>query len=598
MTLLVVLLAAIAAVLSYRLLEEWGGRSWVPALCRATGWGTVVLLLANASCPAGVDRRPATVLLDASLSMQAAGGRWSEAAAAARRAGEVRLVGGAPGDTTASGGHSRLAGPIVAAQSAGRPVIVMTDGEIEDRDEIPGEVLAGTAIRVFERRPVADFALTRVEGTTRLTPSDTVRIDLEVQAFGGAPPRRLAVVLREGDRIWTRGAVDLDPGGRGRAALRTPLAGVSPGAHVLTVALADAHDSEPRDDARLLVVTVVRTPGVVLLASPPTWESRFLLETLRDVAALPVRGYLEMERGRWRREGDLRPAPMREVNEAVRRADLLVTLGTPGTGGAALLTGHARARWIWGSAGQRSGATGDWYLTVGPATPVSGAFAGLAADSFPPGTAIVDLTPGVRDWIGLSAQAGRRGASRPVLLGHDSAGVRQIVVGIEGLWRWRFQGGASEQAYRSLVAASVSWLLGGADPSAGRAHLRRDVVERGRPATFEWSGGGAPGPVEIEFTGPGTIRRDTLVFDGAGRADVYLPPGVWRYQFRRGGEGTMAVEEYSTEWLPAPRTLVVREASASGAANRVPVRTWLSLFGLAVVAFAGEWLARRRLGLR
>ncbi len=60
----------------------------------------------------------------------------------------------------------------------------------------------------------------------------------------------------------------------------------------------------------------------------------------------------------------------------------------------------------------------------------------------------------------------------------------------------------------------------------------------------------------------------------------------------------MVVEEYSTEWLPAPRTLAAREASASGAANRVPVRTWLSLFGLAVVAFTGEWLARRRLGLR
>jgi hypothetical protein len=65
-----------------------------------------------------------------------------------------------------------------------------------------------------------------------------------------------------------------------------------------------------------------------------------------------------------------------------------------------------------------------------------------------------------------------------------------------------------------------------------------------------------------------------------------------------GGDGTLAVEEYSDEWLPAPVTLAAHEAAVGPESSRVPLRGWLPLFGIAVAAFAGEWLARRRMGLR
>jgi hypothetical protein len=171
-------------------------------------------------------------------------------------------------------------------------------------------------------------------------------------------------------------------------------------------------------------------------------------------------------------------------------------------------------------------------------------------------------------------------------------------VGMAGLWRWAFRGGSSEQGYRGLVAASVSWLLGGADSAVGRARLVRDVVEQGRPANFEWIAGGTVEPVPIELTGGPGPRRDTLVFDGAGRAELLLPPGVWRYRLSGGGEGTVAVEEFSGELLPRARTLAPHEATATPAESRIPVRRWLWLFGLGVLAFSGEWLARRRMGLR
>ncbi|NOT07749.1 MAG: hypothetical protein HOP28_06010 [Gemmatimonadales bacterium] len=601
MPVLILLLAAAAAVLSYRLLEGWGPKSWVPALCRAGGWGAISLLIVNASCPARAGSEPALVLLDGSLSMIAGGGkgeegrgRWTEALALARSLGEVRIVGALPGDTLPTGGRSRLATAIAGARASNRRVIVVTDGEIEDADAIPPEALAGVEVRVLERKLSADLAITRLEGTTRITPADSLRLDLEVESFGTPGAKTVQVTAREGDRVWLRGAVVLDPAGRGRAVLQGPVPQVPAGAHTLTVALVGAADAEPRNDARLLVVTVVPTPGVVLLASPPTWESRFLLETLRDVSALPVRGYLETERGRWRRAGDLRPVPTAEVLDAARRADLLITLGTVGQ-----VPSRARSRWVWPPTVPAPGAIGDWYLSVPPATPVSGAFAGLAVDSFPPGTALSVLTPGPRAWTGLTAQLTRRGAVRPVMTGQDTAGVRRVVTAIDGLWRWAFRGGSSEQGYRALVASTVSWLLGGADSAAGRARLSRNVVQQGRPAIFEAVGAPDSGRViPIELSGPSGVRRDTLIFDGAGRAELLAPPGVWRYKLAGGGEGTLAVEEYSDEWLPAPRTLAAREASVAPAGERISLRTYVWLFALAVMAFAGEWFARRRLGLR
>ena len=595
MPVVIALVAALAALLSYRFLEEWTGRSWLPAGLRALGWGTLTLLLFNASCPSLRPAERPLVLLDGSLSMQAAGGRWAEALTLARDAGEVRLVGPPSPDSSPSAGRSRLAGALAAARAGGRPVIVISDGEIEDAGELPGEALRAAAIRLLPRRPLPDVALTRVEGTTRLTPGDSLRIEVEATSWG-LPARRLNLELREGTQLWLRGSAELDAGGRAMAILEGPLPSVAPGTHVLTAAIANAADSEPRDDARLLVVTVVPTPGIVLLASPPTWESRFLLETLRSVAAVPVRGYLETERGLWRRSGDLRPAPSNEVADAVRRADLLVTLGQEAPLARAT---RARGRWRW--LGSASAAPGDWYVAIagGGTAPVGAALGGLALDSFPPGTTVSEVGAGPRDWIALTAQAGRRGAARPVLIGRDSGRVRSMTTAIEGLWRWAFRGGSSEQGYRALVAASVSWLLGGSDSLTGRAQLQRQVVQRGRPAVFEWNPGGQPEPVPIEWTGPaGELVRDTLVFDGAGRAEALRPPGIWRYRLSGGGAGTLAVEDYSEEWPPG-RVALAEQAGASGATNsRSALRGWVWLFGLAVLAFAGEWFTRRKMGLR
>jgi len=123
-------------------------------------------------------------------------------------------------------------------------------------------------------------------------------------------------------------------------------------------------------------------------------------------------------------------------------------------------------------------------------------------------------------------------------------------------------------------------------------------VSNGRPLVFEWAGAGAARALPVRWSGGGGERADTLRFDGAGRALAWLPPGEYRWRLAGGGEGRAAVEAYSAELLPGPVTLTARDARVGRPAGRTSARDWLWLTALGVLALSGEWLARRRLGLR
>jgi len=208
------------------------------------------------------------------------------------------------------------------------------------------------------------------------------------------------------------------------------------------------------------------------------------------------------------------------------------------------------------------------------------------------------MQTGPRDWVALFAQLGRRGPERPAVFGRQDGRVRRVTVAVEGLWRWPFRGGSSEQSYRSLVAATASWLLGGADSAEGAARPVQAVVANGRPVIFEWLGSGPAVSQPVAWSGDAGQRTDTLHFGGDGRAHVWLAPGEYRYRLPGGAVGTVAVEEYSEEFLPRPVSLTAREGRAARPAGRSTAREWLWLFGICVLGLSGEWLARRRLGLR
>jgi hypothetical protein len=74
--------------------------------------------------------------------------------------------------------------------------------------------------------------------------------------------------------------------------------------------------------------------------------------------------------------------------------------------------------------------------------------------------------------------------------------------------------------------------------------------------------------------------------------------GRYRYRLTGGGEGTIAVEQYSDEWLPAPVVLDERPVPAVAQTRTTNSRSWIWLFGLCIAGLGGEWWTRRRLGLR
>ncbi len=595
--LLVVLAAAAVAAFTYLRLEGTGRRGWPALVCRTIAWAALGLLVLNVSCPASRNAFRPLVLLDGSLSMAGAGGRWAEARDSAARWGEVRRFGDERGgaDTTPDRGRSLLGPALLAASSSERPLLVVTDGEIEDAPDLPADVMARTGVRLFPRARAPDLAITRVTGPSRVTAGDSIPLEIDLETQGDSGPDTASVQILSGrTRIITR-RVKL-ANGRARATVVLPSAQVGPGDHLLEVSLVGWTDEEPRTDSRLHYISVAATPGVVLLAVPGDWDSRFLYRALRDVAQLPVRGFVRLDAEHWRSMNDLGAVPAARVRQAARRADLLVLKGA-----AAPFADGTIARGIlsWPApVAQDSELPGDWYLAADPGSPLAGAFLGQPVDSFPPAYELMPLEPAAGDWVALTAQLGRRGPPRPAVVGRQEGRIRRVVVGVDGLWRWAFRGGSSEESYRSWVAATASWLLGGADSVRGVARLARRVVENGRPLTFEWAGTGAPEPTAITWTGDGAPPPDTLRFDGSGHALVWLRPGAYHYRLSGGGSGTAAVERYSEEFRLRPVALTARDPKTPAATGRRSARDWPWLFALCVLALAGEWLARRRLGLR
>jgi len=585
-----VLAVALAAAVAW---WSWRGRladsvvaRWA-ALARAVGLAALLLLLLDPGLATHrVDTRP-LVLLDNSVSMHAAGGRAAEAARLAGSLGDTTSFGelarGEPG------GRSDLRDALAGAAAGGRPVVVVTDGEIGDVAAIPRDLLAQTTVHLLARTRGADIALTGVEAPLRLTAGDTLRIAVEALRTPDAPDTA-SIVVRDSTTVLLRAVARFGAGNRARIEMHGALPRGMQGERWLRVERVGAPDAEAGDDVRWLRLVVTPTPGVVVIAGTPDWDSRALYRTLKDVVEVPIRGYVELQHGQWRRMEDLRSVPASEVTAAAKSADLLAVRGD-----ASAWRGQGRARLFWPPATQ----VGDWYLGAGGVSPVSDAFAGVDPDSLPPAAAIGsvagDAAPG---WVGAVARLARRGTPQPVVSGREDRSGRTVVIGADGLFRWPFHGGVADQVWRSMIADAATWLLASPSADSMRARPVSPVTQRGRAVHFRWAGTGAPVALPIELHGPLGARSDTLRFDGAGEAALALGVGRYRYTLAGGGSGSFAVEPYADELVPAPVTLAEHQGIGGTAAPRRSLRELLWLFAIAIAGFGIEWMLRRKLGLR
>jgi hypothetical protein len=582
------------------------------AALRAAGVGALLLLIWNPTAVRlGVGDAPRLVLLDASLSMAGQGGHWAAALDTARALarGDVIWRFGArvtAFDTLAPrDGATRLAPALAAAAAHGGPVAIVNDGAISDRADAPADLLRFARIVVLPRTPFLDAFVSNVDGPGRVAAGDTIRLTVSYGVAGMRDARNgmrdaSLIVTSEGRRLTSR-RITLPDSGVLSTDLTLPASRIPhPGWTSLQVRLEGVSDSEPRDDARTVVLQVSAPPSIVLLASPPDWDTRFLAHALEDVAQAAVKVFVAADPGgtRWRDAATLAAVRPGEVARVVQGAALLVEAGDPATFARVTATG---ALLVW-PLGRRQ--EGDWYVQPPAASPLAGALAGVAWDSLPPVTALAELaSPSPADSsaaTALTARLARRGTPRVVIALSQRAGKRRAAIAAGGLYRWAFRGGASGEAYRALVAALTDWLLAGGAGSRERFVPVTNVVPNGLPVSWRWSGAGESRDVVLSLTSARGLYSDTLRFDAGGRAELWLPPGEYRYAAAEGPErGLIAVDTYSDEWRPAP-VVVAAQPGATGGGGRlagVALRDRWWLFVVAITAFAAEWAWRRRQGL-
>ena len=544
------------------------------------------------------------VLLDASLSMS--GAPWEAALDSARSRGRDALIWrfgtrvDAFDTTPPRDGATRLGPALEAAAGRAGQVIVVTDGEIDDAASIPADLLRRPRVILQPSAPEWDAYIANVDGSRHVTRSDTVRLRGGYGAGGkregGRGKGMASLEVRVGDRALASQRVTLPDSGMLEASITLPASRFPlPGWQVLEIRLNGVNDSEPRNDARLFAIEVSLEPAAVVFASPPDWEARFLARTLADVARIPVKMFVETEPGRWRDAATLAPVTTGELSRAAANARLLAAIGDPQR--AQPFIGASRsARLAWPTNGQ----AGDWYVERPQASPLSAALAGVLWDSLPPATAVV-ATPQFDSGgtVGLTARLARRGAARPIVRLDQREGRREATVRAAGLWRWAFRGGAAEEAYRSLVAALVDWLLGERGAGSGeRVVLESPEVPNGLPVIWRWSSAEEPRALAVTLRSGNATRTDTLRFDAAGRAELMLAPGIYRYTLSGGPEqGVVAVETYSDEWLPRAPSLRAQPGEATARIASLGSRDRWWLFVIAIAALATEWALRRRQGL-
>ena len=581
-------------------------------ILRVTAVLALLLLLWNPSTarflPAG--DQP-IVLLDASLSMSGAPWRAAldSARAIARRRGGAVIwrfgTGVAPFDTAPpAAGASRLGPALEAAAGRAGEVVILTDGNVDDVTGIPPDLLRRPRIIVQPRPTFFDAYVAGVEGPRHVTRGDTVRLKVSYGTVGKRETgngKRATLVVKMADLVLASQRVTLPDSGTLSTEITFPVSRILfPGLAVLEVRLDGVGDAEPRDDSRQFVVDVSLEPAAVIFASPPDWEARFLARTLSDVARLPVRVFVETEAGRWRDGATLAPVGTADLTRAAVGARLVIATGDPQrareftAGPAGPRTSSALLLW------PTNGQAGDWYVERPLSSPFTAALAGVLWDSLPPATAVTVSRDSNRTaTVALTARLARRGPARPILTLEQRNSRRVATVAAAGLWRWAFRAGAAEQAYRSVVAALVDWLLG--EQGAGtreRAVPEALEVPNGLPLIWRWTSSDSSHAVAITLRSGETTRTDTLRFDAAGRAQLLIPPGVYRYALSGGPEqGVVAVETYSDEWLPLAPALSGQPGEAIARVASVGLRDRWWLFVIATLALATEWALRRRQGL-
>ncbi len=593
--LVALLLAVIVALLQYGWNRRAGLVAWLAALMRVAAITLVVALLLDAPAARAKGVAP-WAALDASLSMARGGPElWRAALDSLRRAGaeSVFVFGDSlrRADTvTAPHDASSMLRPAVdRALGAGHPLTVITDGEIDDPDAaraLPG----GSRVIVLHHAAQSDAALASLDAPRAVVAGDSIEVRIAVAAGGGGA-RASTVALFVGDKPLATATVDsLAPFAERTIDVKTKVEGVA-GPAVLRAIVKSPGDAEPRNDTVSVAIDVSRAASAVFASTSPDFDARYALAVLRGSLGIPTRGYFRVAPGEWRIDGALTPVTEADVRQALHDAPVAIIHGdTSAFGEPRTLTLGPLALVV------TSGMEGEWYPSAAPASPLAPALSGVAWDSLPP-VAVASTTP-KGTWEGVDARRGRGAESKPLLVGTDEPR-RVVVVAASGMWRWRFRGGSSADAFAAFWGSIFDWL------AAERADRRAAVPDErllraGDPIRWR-RGAPVDSVVSVVLRSRGSSRVDSLTLRFPPDVSVVeshpLAPGVYDVT-TRGGSALLVINA-SREWLPrAPRlsATTIRGSAAADAAPRLRADGWA--YALAIGLLCLEWLVRRRRGMR
>ncbi|HET8770019.1 MAG TPA: hypothetical protein VFM71_03460 [Gemmatimonadaceae bacterium] len=539
------------AALTYRVrlggLPSRGTTVLAPLALRAVASTAIMALLLDA--PLGPSRPLAPwVALDASASWLAGGdtARWHAAqrtvdSLRAAGADSVLLFGDSvrPMRTARPEDRASQVGPLVdAALAMGRPVVVVTDGVLDDPARI-ARLPRGSRVIAFAADTAPDAAIAGLEAPRGALGGDTIETRVVIAAGAGGAPAAQARVRLDDREVATLDVAALEPYEERELRLRVPIPALD-----ATRRLSVAIGGEANDSASVEIV-VSGAAAAVFVSTSPDQDARFALAVLRGTRRGPVQGFWRVAPGQWRTDGALRPVSEALVRRALSAAPLAVLHGdTAYFGAPRSVVARALVLIAPPAVGE------DYYPTGTGDSPLGAALSGVPWDSLAPldvGVLRPETNAAGSRFSAVVARRARRFDERTVVHLLD-ADRRVAVVPASGLWRWRLRGGRSADAFDAVWGSIFDWV--GAEERPG---LDGALVGGAGEASFQ------------------ALRRETA----AERAGI------------------------STELVPRRPTVASGEignAAPSDTAPRARGAWWL--VALALVALCAEWLLRRRIGLR
>ena len=490
---------------------------------------------------------------------------------------------------------SRIRPAVDRAAALGRPLMLITDGEIEDPESL-SDAPAGSSVHVPVATKVPDLAMAELQLPPNATGGDTIQATALVSAGGAGAAAGSVRLLLDGRAVSNAAVADLGP----YASTRISFSLIVPRGSrisIVSAVVSSSGDRQARNDTLTAVVEVGDRPPAVFVSTAPDLDVREALRVLRGSLSLPTRAYLRLAPGIWREEGSLASILESEVRSRASAAGLLILHGDT-----SFIAGGRGARALWSPAAPtalaRAGETSrapEWYATSAPLSPVSSSLSGLPWDTLPP---ITLQGPARGDFPILSARLGRAGEPVAAIAGRSGQASRTLIVSGSGYSGWALRGGRSAEAFTALWGSVFDWLAA----ARGDERAARPVPMSLRAGEeVRWRRGGPDTLVQavVSMRGSGSVDTLRLKFDDGALETVSspLPEGLYDIALP-GGAAVLSVNS-SREWIATAPTVVdgvLSKGSALGDASRLRESAWP--FVLALLLLCGEWIGRRMAGLR